>query len=152
MAVLSSDEDSAPGHPSKFVRSSVFVINEIHPQQTSLTPEEAFMEWKDLEKMTIVKLREEALKFPQIESVHGKGKEQLMDELAQIMGIRRPLNHFSETIIHTKSDLKHRIHELKAERDRVLAARDHARLHDVRREMHALKHQIRKIEAREARV
>ncbi len=110
------------------------------------------MEWKDLEKMTIVKLREEALKFPQIESVHGKGKEQLMDELAQIMGIGKPQNHFSERIIHTKSDLKHRIHELKTERDRVLAAHDHARLHEVRREMHALKHQIRKIEAREAQV
>jgi len=32
------------------------------------------MEWKDLEKMTVVKLREEALKFPQIESVHARTK------------------------------------------------------------------------------
>ena len=34
------------------------------------------MDWKDLEKMTVLKLREEALKYPQIEGVHGKNKEQ----------------------------------------------------------------------------
>ena len=110
------------------------------------------MEWKDLEKMTIVKLREEALKFPQIERVHGKAKEQLMEELAPLLGIEKPQTRLSDRIVHTKSDLKHRIQELKAEREKVLAAHDHNRLHDVRREMHALKHAIRKIEAREARV
>jgi|SRR5688572_25793380 len=106
------------------------------------------MEWKDLEKMTVVKLREEALKFPQIEGVHGKNKSRLMDELATILGIERPHAHFSENIVLTKSEIKHRLHELKVERDRVLAAHDHARLHAVRREMHSLKHAIRKIEAR----
>jgi hypothetical protein len=45
------------------------------------------MEWKDLEKMTVLKLREEALKFPQIKNVHGKNKEQLMDEVAEALGI-----------------------------------------------------------------
>jgi hypothetical protein len=105
-----------------------------------------FMEWKDLEKMTVIKLREEALKFPQIESVHGKNKTQLMDELARVLGIDKPHLHFSEKVVHTKSDLKHRIHELKAERDRLLTMHDHNKLHDVRREMHALKHAIRKIE------
>ena len=105
------------------------------------------MEWKDLEKMTVVKLREEALKVPQIESVHGKNKTQLMDELAQALGIEKPHLRFSEKTVDTKSDLKHRIHELKAERDRLLTMHDHNRLHQVRREMHALKHAIRKIEA-----
>ncbi|HET9216421.1 MAG TPA: hypothetical protein VFR18_05555 [Terriglobia bacterium] len=105
------------------------------------------MEWKDLEKMTVVKLREEALKLPQIESVHAKNKSQLMDELAQALGIEKPHLHFSDKIVHTKSDLKHRIHELKAERDRLLSMHDHNKLHQVRREMHALKHAIRKIGA-----
>ena len=108
------------------------------------------MEWKDLEKMTVVKLREEALKFPHIESVHGKNKAQLMDELAHALGIEKPHLHLSETTVHTKSDLKHRIHELKAERDRLLTMHDHNGLHQVRREMHALKHAIRKIEANAA--
>jgi hypothetical protein len=106
------------------------------------------MEWKDLEKMTVVKLRDEALKFPQIEGVHGKNKAQLMDELAHALGIEKPYIHFSEKIVHTKSDLKHRIVDLKTERDKLLTAHDHDGLHRVRREMHALKHAIRKIEAK----
>ena len=108
------------------------------------------MEWKDLEKMTVLKLREEALRFPQIEAVHGKNKEQLMDEIARALGIEKPHAHFTEKIVHTKSDLKHKIHELKAERDKLLQAHDYKKLHDVRREMHELKHTIRKIEAKAA--
>ena len=108
------------------------------------------MEWKDLEKMTVLKLREEALKFPEIEGVHGKNKEQLMDELAKALGIEKPHVHFTEKIVHTKSDLKHKILELKSERDKLLQGHDHEKLHDVRREMHKLKHEIRKIEAKAA--
>jgi hypothetical protein len=108
------------------------------------------MVWNDLEKMTVIKLREEALRFPQIESVHGKNKGQLMEELANALGIEKPHVHFSEKIIHTKSDLKHRIHELKTERNKMLETHDHKRLHELRREMHALKHAIRKIETKEA--
>jgi hypothetical protein len=45
------------------------------------------MEWKDLEKMTVLKLREEALKFPEIKNVHSKNKEQLLQEVAEALGI-----------------------------------------------------------------
>jgi hypothetical protein len=44
------------------------------------------MEWKDLEKMTVLKLREEALKYREIVGVHEKNKEQLMDEIAKALG------------------------------------------------------------------
>ena len=108
------------------------------------------MEWKDLEKMTVVKLREEALKFPQIEGVHGKNKERLMDEIATILGIQKPHVHFNDQVVHTKSDLKHKIQDLKIEREKLLAMHDHAHLHEVRRQIHELKHTIRKIEAKAA--
>ncbi len=108
------------------------------------------MEWKDLEKMTVLKLREEALKYPQIEGVHGKHKEQLMDEIALALGIEKPHARFTETIVHTKSDLKHKIQDLKSERDKLLAAHDHEKLHEVRRQLHELKHSIRKIESKAA--
>lgn len=110
------------------------------------------MEWKDLEKMTILKLREEALRFPEIESVHGKNKSQLMDELANVLGIEKSRVRFSEKIIHTKSDLKHRLYELKGERDKFIALHDHGALHAVRREIHSLKHAIRRIETKAAQV
>jgi hypothetical protein len=109
------------------------------------------MEWRDLEKMTVLKLREEALKFPQIEAVHGKNKEQLMDELARILSIEKPHIHFAEQVVHTKTDLKHKIQELKIEREKLLQAHDHKKLHEVRRQVHELKHTIRKIEAKAAR-
>ena len=109
------------------------------------------MDWKDLEKMTVLKLREEALKYPQIEGVHGKNKEQLMDEISKALGIERPQAHFTENIVHTKSDLKHQIHDLKIERERLLEAHDHQKLHVIRRELHELKHTIRKIEAKAAK-
>jgi protein-arginine kinase activator protein McsA len=109
------------------------------------------MDWRDLEKMTVLKLREEALKYPQIEGVHGKNKEQLMDELAHILGIERPHARFAESVVHTKSDLKHKIRELKTEREKLLEQHDHKRLHEVRRELHELKHTIRKIEAKAAK-
>ena len=108
------------------------------------------MEWKDLEKMTVLKLREEALKFPQIEGVHGKHKEQLMDEIAKALGIEKPHSHFSDNVVHTKSDLKHKIQELKVEKEKLVLAHDHKKLHDVRREIHELKHTIRRIEAKSA--
>jgi hypothetical protein len=108
------------------------------------------MEWKDLEKMTVLKLREEALKYPQIEAVHGKQKEQLMVEIAAALGIDRPHSHFSQNVVQTKSELKHKIHELKVEREKLIAAHDHKKLHEVRREMHELKHTIRKLEAKAA--
>ncbi len=105
------------------------------------------MDWKELEKMTIVKLREEALKHPeQIKGVRGKSKSQLMDELAALLHIEKPHVHFTETVVHTKGDLKHKIHELKARREQLIAAKDHKTLHEVRREMHQLKRRIRKIE------
>ena len=108
------------------------------------------MEWKDLEKMTVLKLREEALKFPQIEGVHGKHKDQLMDEIAKALGIEKPHAHFGENVVHTKSDLKNKIKELKIEREKLLVVHDHKKLQEVRREMHELKHTIRKIEAKAA--
>ena len=43
------------------------------------------MDWKDLEKMTVLKVREEALKYPEIQGVHGKHKEQLMEEIAKAL-------------------------------------------------------------------
>ena len=105
------------------------------------------MDWKDMEKLTIVKLREEALKHPEIMGVHGKSKEQLMNEMAALLGIEKPHVHFAEKVIHTKGDLKHKIHELKTQREKLVVAKDRKALHQVRRQMHKLKRQIRKIEA-----
>ena len=104
------------------------------------------MDWKEMEKLTVVKLREEALKHSEIKGVHGKSKPQLMDELAPLLGIEKPHVRFTDRIVHTKEDLKRKIRALKAERDKLVEAKDRKALHGVRREIHSLKHRIRKIE------
>lgn len=110
------------------------------------------MEWKDLEKMTIVRLREEALKYPErITSVRAKDKDQLMTELAAVLGIEKPHTAFTAGVVQTKEQLKHRIRELKGRRDRLLQAQDRKELKLVRREIHRLKRQIRRIEEEAAR-
>lgn len=104
------------------------------------------MDWKEMEKMTVTKLRDEALKHPEIKGVYGKSKSKLMDELAAILNIEKPHVHFTEKVVHTKGELKHKIHALKDQREKLIQAKDHAGLHNLRREIHKLKHQIRKIE------
>jgi len=105
------------------------------------------MDWTDLQKMTVIKLREEALKHPEIEGVHGKNKAKLMDELAARLGIEKPHVQLAEAVVHTKSDLKHKIRELKTERDKLIQAHDHKALHNIRRQIHNFKRQIRKIDS-----
>jgi len=108
------------------------------------------MEWKELEKMTVVKLRELAMTHDKITGVHGKNKAQLLDELADVLGIEKPHAHYTRKVVRTKGELKHRIRELKQKRDALIQARDSKALHDVRREMHHLKRLIRKIEWEDA--
>jgi predicted nucleic acid-binding Zn-ribbon protein len=104
------------------------------------------MDWKEMDKLTVVKLREEALKHPEIKGVHGKGKAQLMDELATILGIEKPHTQLKEDVVHTKGDLKKKIHDLHGRREALIQAKDRKGLHSLRREVHQLKRQIRKIE------
>ena len=105
------------------------------------------MEWKDLERMTVSKLREEALKHPdQIKGVHGKNKAQLMNEVARIMGIEQPHVSLTQRVVHTRESLKTQIRELKVQRDNLIEAHKSRELHGVRRQIHKLKRQIRRIE------
>ena len=105
------------------------------------------MDWKDLEKMTVVKIREEALKHTEIQGVRGKTKAQLMDELATLLKIEKPHVHFTAKVFDTKEQMKMKIRELKKKRDALIESHDHSALHDLRRQIHGLKHQIRKVEA-----
>ena len=104
------------------------------------------MDWKEMDKLTVIKLREEALKYPEIKGVHGKSKVQLMDELASLLKIEKPHLHLKEEVVHTKEDLKKKIHELYEKRDVLIQAKDPKGLHSLRREVHMLKRRIRKIE------
>lgn len=108
------------------------------------------MEWHDLGKMTVVKLREEAHEKG-IEGVHGKSKAELVEALAGALGIEKPHEELAVKQVGTKVELKQQIRELKAKRGSLIEAGDHKGLKDVRRKVHALKRGIRKIHAAAAK-
>ena len=67
----------------------------------------------DPEKMTVVKLREEASKFEDLKDVSGMKKPQLIDVLCQKLGVERP---HAEIERIDKPTIKGRLKELQAKR------------------------------------
>ena len=97
------------------------------------------MNYHDLHKTTIAKLREMAKAYPDVEGTSGMHKDQLIDLLCQRMGIEKP---HKVTIGIDKTANKKEIRALKKARDEAIAARDRARLHDARRKIHKLRHAL----------
>ena len=99
------------------------------------------MEFKDLEKMTVVKLREEAAKFEDLKGVSGMNKPQLIDTLCQKLEIESP--HVEVEGVD-KPTIKGRLKELQAKRKQALADRNHETLADVRMRIKRYKRMLKK--------
>lgn len=108
------------------------------------------MDARQLEKMTVVKLREEALKHPELKGVHGMGKAELVRALKQVLSL--PTDEKPKAGEPTVKDLKHRIRAVKADREKALAAKDKASLVGARKQIKRLKRRIRKIQSEAARL
>ena len=98
------------------------------------------MEYHELEKTKVTELREMA-HAQGISDATGRTKEELVDLLAEKLGIEKP--HVVIVGVD-KAKVKKRLRTLKKERDEALAKKDAARLAKVRRQMHALRHRLRK--------
>ncbi len=99
------------------------------------------MELKDLEKMTVGKLREELAKFEDVKGVSGMKKAQLIDTLCQKLDIHQP----EKTVVGIdKPTIKARIRNLKAEREKAMAANDYKALDDIRRRIKTYRRSIKK--------
>ncbi|MFQ5692766.1 MAG: hypothetical protein ACE5IM_06960 [Nitrospinota bacterium] len=115
------------------------------------------MEKRDLEKMTVTKLREEALKYPdQIESVHGMKKEELVSALMKVLAIPEPEEERkpaptkpARKAARSKAEIKRDIRALKEERRKALEAGDGKAARLFRRRIHNLKRRTRKMAAAE---
>lgn len=94
------------------------------------------MEYHELEKMTVAKLREKAHEFPDVTGASGMHKEQLIDLLCQKLGVHKPHKVALGT---QKSAIKAQIRLLKKERDAAIAAKDAKGLHVARRKLHHLR-------------
>jgi hypothetical protein len=99
------------------------------------------MEFKDLERMTVNKLREEAGKFEDVTGVSGMKKDQLIDILCQKLDVQRPEK---KIVGLDKSVLKERMRTLKAKRAQAAAEHDQAALKDIRARIKVYKRSIRR--------
>jgi hypothetical protein len=71
------------------------------------------MDAKTLEHMTVIKLREEAMKFSDLVGVHGMNKAQLVVILKQKLGLTEHKTE-SDVLAERKHALKKKIGQLKA--------------------------------------
>jgi len=100
------------------------------------------MELKDLSKMTVVKLREEAHKFDDIKGAIGMTKEQLIDVLCAKYNIVRKKEIPKGLGRHS---LKEKIKKMAGERDAILAAGDVKKKAIYRRRIKSLRRRLRKL-------
>ena len=100
------------------------------------------MDLKELEKMTVVKLREEATKYEDVKGAIGMSKEQLIDLLAGKLGIDR--KHHVPTGIGRRA-LKAKIRQLHDRRGEVLASGDTKKIRVHRRRLKSLRRRLRKV-------
>lgn len=105
------------------------------------------MDYHALENMTVAQLREEVKKHPDVASATGMKKEQLVELLAQKLGLEKPLSQVKKTKsaeTRGKNVLKQKIVELKTERGKAREAKDKKKATLLRRRIHSLKRRMGK--------
>ncbi|HET6372670.1 MAG TPA: hypothetical protein VFG76_05150 [Candidatus Polarisedimenticolia bacterium] len=100
------------------------------------------MDLKELAKMTIVKLREEAHKFEDVKGTLGMSKEQLIDLLCERHGIAKK-QALPKGI--GRRALKGKIMKLRGDRDTVLAGGDRKQIQKYRHRLKSLRRRLRKV-------
>ncbi|MGE3537402.1 MAG: hypothetical protein AB7N91_08185 [Candidatus Tectimicrobiota bacterium] len=110
------------------------------------------MELRDLQKMTVVKLREEALKHSNIAGVYAMDKGQLIAAMAEVYGIdiEAASKAAREQFAADKSTLKREIRAFKGQRDEALGAHDAAQVKQARLAIKRRKRQLRRLAATQA--
>ena len=110
------------------------------------------MELRDLQKMTVVKLREEALNMGGFVGVSGMNKQELIEAMAPRLGIdlEAAMQAARERFATDKPSIKQDIRDLKAQRDEALTAQDVTAVAQTRKRIKKHKRTLRRM-ARQAR-
>ena len=105
------------------------------------------MTLQELQKMTVVKLRQEAMQHGGISGVSGMSKAQLVEAMAELLGIdtKTPARAATAKISGDKSVLKKEIRSLKATREEALAANDATSLNRARLDIKKRKRALRRL-------
>ena len=101
--------------------------------------------YESLKKKTIEDLREIAkgLDPDAVKGYTQMNKEHLLPALCKALGVDMHKHPHHEAVGVDKASLKAKMHQLKAEKDKALAAGDGPKLKAIRREYHRLNRRIR---------
>ena len=110
------------------------------------------MNKKDLEKMTVPKLREEALKYHDkiTSAVHGMKKSELVEALMEVLGIEEEPEKVVEKKIKkkaktfSKESLKKEMMAFKKEKEDALKGKDKIKVKRLRKKIKILKRKIKR--------
>jgi len=99
--------------------------------------------YQELRHKTVAELREMAkgLEKEAIQGYSQMNKERLLPALCRALKIDMTEHYIVRGI--DKAAIKAKLRQLKSERDRALNTQNRPSLKNIRRQMHALKHQIR---------
>lgn len=105
------------------------------------------MELRDLQRMTVVKLRDEALKHEGIAGVHAMHKKELIAALAPRLGIdlAAASRTAQEKFSGDKTTLKREIRAFKGQRDTALTEHDAATVQQTRQRIKKHKRLLRRL-------
>jgi hypothetical protein len=102
------------------------------------------MDFHELQKTRVTDLRNLAReKCPEIKGVIGLKKDQLVDLLAERLGLERPHKYVQAGL--GKRAIKAEIRQLNAVRLEALAKHDHEALKKARRDIHRRKRRLRRM-------
>jgi hypothetical protein len=102
------------------------------------------MDLKTLERMTVIKLREEGLKIPELTGVRGMSKEELIRALAKAHGLDLSVRLRGGS---GKAELKKQIRELKTKIAEAVQAKQPTEVKKLRRHVKRLKAETRHLAA-----
>jgi len=102
------------------------------------------VDYHDLQKTRVSDLREMMKeKMPDVQGVVGLKKDQIVEMLAEHLGIEKPHKHVERGL--GKRKIKAQIRELKVKRQAALEAGDTAELRKYRRLIHRQKRRLRRL-------
>jgi DUF438 domain-containing protein len=137
MGVNAVRTGSTTAHPLHSISAPTVAMRPAAPERKGAIR----MDYHELEKTTVGNLREMAKEYPDVEGTSGMNKEQLIELLAQKLGIEKP---HKVVVGIDKSEIKTTIKALKKVRDEALAEKDHKKLKTTRRELHRLRRKLRR--------
>ncbi len=108
------------------------------------------MKKKDLENMTVTKLREEARKYEEIAGTSGMKKAELIEALWEVLVKRgeaeeEEKEEVAPTLQERKSQLKKEIRELKSQREKALKEKDRVNLKRIRRKIKKARRKLKRL-------